>query len=163
MTQLTAEDYDTLSRELEALRSRHRVELEQHLRVARASGSPAADDDVLAVFEEAAIAEARIARLEALLQSASIVDGRAEFDGRAGLGSTLRVARPDGRMTEYVLVGRRHAGSGPHEVSSASPVGMALLGTGPGDVVHVVLPSGRRRSFRVMSVETTTYDAIRAA
>lgn len=163
MTQLTAQDYDALSRELEALRSRHRVELEQHLRDARASGSPADDDDVLNVLEEAAIAEARIARLEALMQSASVVDGRPDVDGGAGLGSTLRVAQPDGRMTEYVLVGRRHAGSGPREVSSASPVGMALLGTRAGDVVHVVLPNGRRRSFRVIAVETTSSDAIRAA
>jgi transcription elongation factor GreA len=162
-TQLTGADYDALTRELEALRSRHRVELEQHLRDARASGSPADDDDMLAVLEEAAITEARIARLQALLQSASIVDGSGAFDGRARLGCAVRVAAQDGRTRDYVLVGRQHAGSGRHEVSSASPVGMALLGARAGDVVEVVLPNGRRRSLEVLAVEMTALAADRAA
>lgn len=153
-TQLTGADYDAVVRELDALRSRHRVELERRLRDARAFGSPGDDDDVLAVLEDIAVEEARIAQLEALLRSASIVDGSAAFDGRAGLGCTVRVAEQNGRTTEYLLVGRRHAGSDPSEVSSASPVGMALLGARAGDVVDVVLPNGRRRSLEIVAVES---------
>lgn len=152
-TQLTGADYDAVVRELDALRSRHRAELEQRLRDARAFGSPADDDDRLAVFEDIAFEEARIAQLEGLLRSASVVDGRVAFDGRAGLGCTVRVSAQDGRTTDYVLVGRRHATSGPQDVSSASPVGMALLGTRVGDVVDVELPNGRRRSLEVLAVE----------
>jgi transcription elongation GreA/GreB family factor len=56
-------------------------------------------------------------------------------------------------VTDYVLVGRRRAGAGPREVSSASPVGMALLGSRAGDVVEVSLPNGRRRSLEILAVE----------
>jgi transcription elongation factor GreA len=152
MTELTTADYDALVSELEARRSRHRVELEQRLRDARAFGSPADDDDVLVVFEDVAVAEARIAHLEAVLRSASIVDGRGAVDGRARLGSTVRVAGAGGRTADYLLVGRRHASSGPREVSSASPVGMALLGSRAGDVVEVVLPNDGRRTLEILAV-----------
>ena len=152
-TQLTGADYEAVVRELDALRSRHRVELERRLRDARALGSPADDDDVLAVFEDIAVERARIAQLEALLRSASIVDDRAAFDGRVGLGCMVRVSAQDGPTTDYVIVGRRHAMFGPQDVSSASPVGMALLGTRGGDVVDVMLPNGRPRSLEVLAVE----------
>ena len=162
-TQLTDADYDALVRELDALRCRHRVELERRLRDARAFGSPADDDDVLAVFEDIAVEEARIARLEALLRSASIVETEQSFDGRARLGCTVRVAGRDTALTDYVLVGRRLPSGGPGQVSSASPVGMALLGARAGDVVEVVLPDGRRRSLDVVAVETPRDDGVQAA
>jgi transcription elongation factor GreA len=151
--QLTGADYDAVARELDALRGRHRAELERRLRDAREFGSPADDDDVLAVFEDIAVEQARLAQLEALLRSASIVDGDAAADGHAGLGSTVHVRARDGRTMDFVLVGRRHATSNPQDVSSGSPVGMALLGTRAGDIVDIVLPNGRRRSLEVLSVE----------
>jgi transcription elongation factor GreA len=162
-TQLTGADYDALRRELDALRSRHRVELEQGLRDARVFGSPADDDEILAVFEEAAISEARIARLDALLQSASVVDGTSAFDGRAVLGCTVRVAEADGRELDYLLVGRRNPGSGPGDVSIASPVGTALIGARPGELVEVALPDGRRRSLAVLDVRIAAAADARAA
>jgi transcription elongation factor GreA len=159
-TQLTDADYDALLRELETLRSRHRADLERRLRDARAYGSPADDDDVLAVFEDVAVEEARIGRLEALLHSASVVvEPELPFDGRARLGCTVRVAGRDGVAIEYVLVGRRRAGAGARQVSSASPVGIALLGARAGDVVEVMLPDGRRRSLEILAVEAPRGDA----
>jgi transcription elongation factor GreA len=158
-TQLTGADHDALRRELDALRSRHRVELERGLRDARMFGSPADGDEILAVVEEAAVSEARIARLETLLRSASIVDGAGAFDGRAVLGCTVRVAQDDGREIDYLLVGRRHPGSGPGDVSIASPVGTALIGARPGEIVEVALPDGRRRSLVVLDVRMAAADA----
>ena len=158
-TQLTGADFDALRSELDALRSRHRAELEQRLRDARMFGSRADGDEILAVVEEAAISEARIARLETLLQSASIVDGASGFDGRAVLGCTVRVAEDDGREMDYLLVGRRTGSSGPGDVSIASPVGSALLGARPGEIVEVALPNGRRRSLVVLDVRMAAADA----
>ena len=43
----------------------------------------------------------------------------------------------------------------PHEVSLASPVGTALVGTRSGDVVQVDLPSGDRRTLRVLEVDVS--------
>jgi transcription elongation GreA/GreB family factor len=68
-----------------------------------------------------------------------------------------------GRESEYVLIGRRGDASGRHEVTMASPVGEALWGARRGDVVDVVLPSGRSRTLRVVDVVHTSTEAVRAA
>jgi transcription elongation factor GreA len=149
---LTAADYAELMRELDELRGRHRNELAQRLRDARDFGSPGDDDDRLTAFEDAAIDQARIAHLEQLAQSASVVDTGSSTGEVAGLGSTVRVADEAGGTIEYELVGRRVAGSTPRQVSLASPVGRALVGARPGDVAHVALPSGRARALRVLEV-----------
>ena len=67
---LSAADYAALMRELDDLRSRHRGEVSQRLRDARDYGSPGDDDDRLAIREDAAFAEARIAQLKHLARFA---------------------------------------------------------------------------------------------
>ena len=150
--QLSPADYAELMRELDELRSRHRGELAQRLRDAREFGSPGDDDDRLAVFEDAAVVEARIAQLEHLARWATVVAVADEADGAAALGSTVRVADEAGATMEFALVGRRAADSAPREVSLVSPVGKALLGVRAGDIAHVALPSGRVRLLRVLGV-----------
>src|SRR5215210_8380130 len=123
--QLSPADYAELMRELDELRSRHRGELAQRLRDARDFGSPGDADDRLAVFEDAAVDEARIAQLEQLARCAAVVAVGDDADGAAGLGSTVRVADEAGETMELALVGRRVADSAPREVSLGSPVGRA--------------------------------------
>ena len=59
-------EFDALVKELHELRSRYQHELADRLRVARASGSPGDNEDVLAVHEEVSVTAARIARLRIL-------------------------------------------------------------------------------------------------
>jgi transcription elongation factor GreA len=148
---LTQPDFDALVRELEALRSEHRDELARRLREARAFGGSTENDDLLAVAEDAAIDQARIAQLEELVRLAVVVDASGTGDG-AGLGSTVRVSDDAGRTSEYLLVGRRDEGSQRHEITMASPVGKALWGARRGDTVEAVLPSGRSRTLSVLDV-----------
>ena len=112
---------------------------------------------VLAVHEEVSVNAARIARLEELLRSAPIVDR--EFDGCVSLGCTVRVAGDGGRTAEYVVIGRRSEASARHEVSSGSPVGRALLGARPGQLVRVELPDGRHRSLLILDVTPSSIGA----
>jgi transcription elongation factor GreA len=150
---LTAADYAALVRELEALRARHRRDVAERLRIARGFSASPDDDDLLAVLEEAAIGQARIAQLDEVVRNASVVDSPAATDGAAGLGTFVRVIDDAGRTTDYELVGRRTSDSHRHAVSLSSPVGKALLGARSGDVVEAVVPSGRRRTLRVLDVE----------
>lgn len=127
---LTTADFEALVRELEVLRNRYREEFARNLRDARAFASAGEDDDVLTVFEEAVVEEARIAHLEEIARAASVVDDDdIVFDGRARLGCAVRVVDDRGRTNEYILIGRRLQGSPPDHVSLASPVGKALAGT----------------------------------
>jgi transcription elongation factor GreA len=143
-------EFDALVTELHELRSTYQRELADRLRDARVSGSPGDNEDVLAVHEEVSINAARIVRLEELLRSAPIVDR--EFDGCVSLGCAVRVVGDGGRTAEYVLIGRRSEGSARHEVSSGSPVGRALMGARPGQLVRVELPNGRNRTLRILDV-----------
>ena len=152
---MSSAEYAVLTRELESLRASHRSELAQELHDVRAHGTTSDDDDRLAVLEEAAIDRARIAQLEGLVRCATVLDDDAEFDGAAGLGSTVEVANETGRTTKYRLIGRRTSGSPAHEVTLGSPVGRALAGARTGDVVHVSLPNGRNRSLTVLDVSAS--------
>ena len=149
---LTAEDFEALVRELETLRERHRAAFARGLRDARMFGSPGENDDVLTVFEGAAVDEARIAQLEDLVRTATVVEAQAVFDGRAGLGCAVRVSDDRGRAKDYNLIGRRLHDSLPGDVSMGSPVGQALAGAAVGDTVRVSLPNGRERELRVLDV-----------
>jgi transcription elongation factor GreA len=153
-------EYAALTRELESLRASHRSELAQRLHDGRAHGTTSDDDDRLAALEEAAVDRARIAQLEELVRSATVLDDDAEFDGAAGLGSCVEVADETGRTTKYRLIGRRTSGSPAQEVSLGSPVGKALVGARTGDVVHVRLPNGRQRGLTVLGVTNDAADRI---
>ncbi len=149
---LSPHDFDEAVRELETLRSAHRADLAARLRDARDFGSPGDDDDRLAVLDDAAINRVRIARLERVVASATVIDGAVAGNGAVGLGCVVRVRDHTGRDVEYQLVGRRIADSGRTQVTPASPVGEALLGARSGDIVHVTLPNGRQRSLAVLAV-----------
>lgn len=149
---LSAADHAELMRELDELRSRHRGEVAQRLRDARDFGSPGDDDEELAIREDAAFAEARIAQLEHLVRFATVVAADEAVSGVAGLGSVVTVADELGGTMEFVLVGRRTADSTAGHVSLASPVGKALTGVRAGDVARVALPSGGIRVLSVLGV-----------
>lgn len=160
---LSAADHAELMRELDDLRSRHRGEVSQRLRDARDFGSPGDDDDRLAIREDAAVAEARIAQLEHLARFATVVARDEDVDGVAGLGSVVTVADERGGTIEFELVGRRTTDSKTGDVSSASPVGKALTGVRAGDVARVALPSGGMRVLSVLDVRTRSDATAEAA
>jgi len=149
---LSTTDHAELMRELETLRRRHRGELSQRLRDARDFGSPGDDDDRLAIREEVAFAQARIAQLEHLARVATVVAVEEEADGPTGLGSIVKVSDETGATNEFELVGRRTADSRPGDVSAASPVGKALTGVRAGDLARVALPNGEIRVLTVIDV-----------
>jgi transcription elongation factor GreA len=160
---MSGAEYAVLTRELERLRASHRSELARQLHDVRAHGTTSDDDDRLAVLEEAAIDRARIAQLEDLVRCATVLDDDAEFDGAAGLGSTVEVADEAGRTTKYRLIGRRTSESPAHDVSLGSPVGKALAGARTGDVVHVGLPNGRNRSLTVLDISASAVQRLAKA
>ena len=149
---LSAADYAALMRELDDLRKRHRGEVAQRLRDARDYGSPGDDDEELAIREDAAYTEARIAQLEHVARFATVVAAGEDVAGVAGLGSVVTVADEEGGTMQFELVGRRTADSKAGDVSLASPVGKALTGVRAGDVARVALPSGEIRVLSVLAV-----------
>jgi transcription elongation factor GreA len=151
---LTPADYEAAVRELESLRRAHRADIAERLRDAREFGTAVDDDDHLAVLEDSVVQRSKIAALERLIATATIVEGANGAPGAAALGSIVRVRDQAGKETEYELVGRRAEHAQRTQVTPGSPVGKALMGARAGDVVHVELPTGRTRALTVLDVMT---------
>ena len=64
--------------------------------------------------------------------------------GTITMGSNVRASDLDGKVHQFVLVSPLEAGANRGHISTASPVGIALLGRRVGDRVEIETPSGRR-------------------
>ncbi len=152
---ITAGHERALRAELDRLRHRLEAEFTERLRDARSFGPPDANDDYLQIKEEEAVLAAGIAHIAMLLETALVVDEAALESGIAALGSTVHVIDRDSRRRH------RYRLTGGHEpltlgvASAGSPMGRALMGRRPGDVVEVVLPRGRRRRLAIKAVEAS--------
>jgi transcription elongation factor GreA len=148
---LTRADYELHRDRLEELRRVRDRDLPQLLRDARSFVTSDAEEEIAQIREDHVFVEARIAHLSALLRDAQVIVD----DGAPGIVCPGRVME-----VEYTKSGTRAAyriaGAGgsvaPRTVSAGSPVGQAVIGRAPGDVVSVELPSGRAVELRIVSV-----------
>jgi transcription elongation factor GreA len=152
---LTREGEHALRATLRRLHHQLRVEFAARLSQARTFGEVAGNDDYLQTLEEAAVLRSRIARLEGLLDSATVVSGSSEGSGAVAIGSTVQVEDlASGAVQEHRLIGD-YEELRADAVSASSPVGRALTTRSPGDEVEVELPNGKSRSLRILAVESS--------
>lgn len=100
-------------------------------------------DDVTAVEYGRTLDE--VTRLKSALTEARPVDELPEDPRRVVLGDTVTVHLADGAAESYVVV---HPLEAPYDdvlISSASPLGRAVLGRRVGDEVDVIAPAGTYR------------------
>jgi transcription elongation factor GreA len=147
---LTNDGLQRAMSQLEFLRTVKRAEVAQYLHDAKESG------DVIdnAAYEEAksqhANLESRISELEQMLAHARLIDEVRSDE--VSLGSLVRLQTSSGRDYCYKLVGAFEADPGAGRISNESPVGRALLGHKPGDLVIVSTPGGVKE-YTIISIE----------
>jgi transcription elongation factor GreA len=153
-TVITRSGLARLSDELERLKGDGRNEIAARLKRAVANETNHAENaDYLAVRDDQAILERRIAQLEDRLLSAQLTEPDAE-NGRVDVGERVRLRALDsGKRLEVELVGRLEADPASGRISIASPLGKAILGLRRGDIADVDTPRGRLR-FKVLAVTT---------
>lgn len=147
---LTREAYRKVQDELERLRAERR-EYGERLRGAREFGEPGANDELMAIREDEAVVEARLARLEAILGRAEIVDDAAS-GGRVAIGSMVTLLDHASGRTESYLIDGAHGSVASNVISALSPMGDALIGSERGAVIRVDLPRGRVRTLTILDV-----------
>jgi transcription elongation factor GreA len=143
-TQLTRETYDRLMAELEDLTTRGRNEVATTIEAARALGDLSENGDYHAAKDTQGKMESRIRQLQALLKTATVVEGDAS-DGSVSAGSTvtLRYDGDDEDDVQRYFVGSIEERRGDMPVVSPSaPLGKALLGKRAGDSVEYEAPGG---------------------
>ena len=148
---MTSAAYERLQSEVELLETEGRREKADKIGVARDYGDLKENAEYHAAKEDAAMLEAKIARMRDQLRSAEIVE--AAHGGAAGMGSTVTwVDEASGKETTFKLVPGVEASPGNGFLSIDSPVGGALSGSKPGDTRTLSTPRGPR-TIRVLAVE----------
>ena len=139
----------TLDRELKR-------ELPKEIQLARELGDLRENAEYQAAKERQRFVEARISMLRTRVSEISLMNLDKLPHDRAALGSTLRLREPEGGDVVYRLVMPEDADPGKGWISTASPIGRALVGKEVGDDVTVPTPSGVR-AFEIIEL-TTIHD-----
>jgi transcription elongation factor GreA len=147
--ELSADAHARMAAELDELTRVRRPEVVARIKAARELGDLRENAEYHAAREEQSFLEGRVQLLEQRLRNAVIVT--AEAASGAGLGSRVTI-EAGGETLTYTLVGSAEANAGAGRISTASPVGAALLGSSAGSEVIVRTPRGDVH-YRVVSVE----------
>ena len=151
-TKMTAEAHERLKEEIAKLEGEGRREKAERIGIAREWGDLKENAEYHAAKDDAAMLEARIARMRDQLRSAEIVEA-AEGGAPAGMGSTVTYTdEKSGKEVSFTLVPGVDAKPTEGRLSIDSPMGRALAGATPGDTRTLETPTGPR-SVRVVSVE----------
>ena len=149
---LTQQGYAELKAELDTLKSK-RLQAIDEMRSAAADKDFRENAPLEAAREQRGHIEGRIGKLEETLKSATIIDSEQKVTLKIGIGD--RVVLRDlasGEELRYTIVSPREVDPTQGKISSASPIGRALIGQGQGEVVEVVAPAGKLR-YQVKQVE----------
>jgi transcription elongation factor GreA len=149
---VTREGYDRLQEELRELTEVRRPNVIAAVAEARSHGDLRENSAYDAARHDQAMTEKRIADIEHMLRSASILeeDEIAREPGVVGLGSTV-VVDFDGEDERYTIVGAIEARPAEGLISNESPIGKALIGKRTGERAVVAAPGGET-SLTIKSV-----------
>lgn len=153
---LTLEGKAKLEAELAELKSTKREEIAEKIKVARSYGDLSENSEYDEAKNEQAIVEARIAKLEATLKNAVIVEGESAMkvdEDRIRLGTHITVLDVEtGERMGYDIVSSIEADPMNGKISDDSPLGSAVLGKKSGETVEVEAPIGILK-YEILAVE----------
>jgi len=149
---LSQEKYDELKSELEYLRSTGRKKVLTDLEYAKSLGDLSENAEYHEARSKQAELEDRVAILETLLKSASIVSHK-DTD-IVSMGSMVVVRKKDDKEdTKLEIVGTEEADLGKGKLSNKSPLGQAIMGKRKGDTATLKKPNGDEVFYTVVSVK----------
>lgn len=140
-TFLTADAREKLASELEHLKTAGRREIEERIAEARSHGDLRENADYDAAKNDQGLMEARIRKLQHLLDTAEVRD--VADTGVVEVGSVVEVRDEDGETMEYFVAPQENKVAGLLLASPTSPLGRALLGATAGETVEYEAPAGR--------------------
>ncbi len=144
---LTADGYEQLKSRLQLLK-KDEVRIAEEIHLAAADKDVRENAPLEAAREQQGHVQSRIRELEATLKGAAIMPsgGKLQENTTIKLGDWVQLKdMATGEETRYRLVGPSEANPLEGKISSASPVGKALLSQAPGQEVAVATPGGTQR------------------
>lgn len=140
---LSKERIRELEKELTDLKNNGRKHMAERIAEARSHGDLSENAEYDAAKEEQGLFELKISKLEELLSRARVIDTSNMPKDQAHILSTLKVKNLNNAKTfTYTLVSPEEADLEKGKISITSPVGQALMGVKPGQVVQAKVPAG---------------------
>ncbi len=142
---VTKEGFIKLKEELERLKRVDRAQAIQALNEAAAHGDISDNADYRVAKERREFVDGRIKELDDKLARAQVIDTKDLNTDRVVFGCTVLLGEVESeRKLKYQIVGADEADIRAGRISVNAPVAKALIGRQVGDVVQVVVPSGRK-------------------
>ncbi len=143
-TQLTQEGYDEIIKEIKQLEEVKLPEVITRVETARQYGDLSENAEYHSAKEDQELTETRIGDLKAILDNATIVKQTGKTSA-VGMGSQVTVHATSSKSKKtlvFQMVGEYEADPKSGKISTASPIGKALMGKKKGDKVEVKTPAG---------------------
>jgi transcription elongation factor GreA len=139
--------------EISELERELKTELPKEIQRARELGDLRENAEYQAAKERQTFLQARIGMLKKRVGEIALMNFGKLPHGRAAFGSTVHLREANGDVVIYQLVMPEDADPDRGWVSTASPIGRAILGREEGDEVKVPTPSGTRE-FEIVKLIT---------
>ena len=148
---ITRAGYDRLNEELKRLQKKELPEVIKAIEVAREFGDISENAEYHAAKEKQGLIRAKITDLQVKLGEAKVMDPPPP-NGKVIFGSKVTIYDVDeDKELFYRIVGPYESDPEKGDISSASPIGQALLTKEEGDEVKLKTPSGLR-TLEIMEI-----------
>ena len=139
--------------EIRELEYELKTQLPKEIQKAREHGDLRENAEYKAAKERQSFLQARIGQLKRRVADLSLINLDKIPRDPAGLGSTVHMRESTGETLVFQLVMPEDSDGERGWISTASPIGRAIVGKEEGDEVHVRTPNGERL-FEVVKVKT---------
>lgn len=147
----TREDYEKLSAELNRLKTEGRDDIAEKIKEARSHGDLSENAEYDEAMNEQAKMEAEIAKLEADLRNAKILDEEELTTEVVHIGAKVKLLDMEyNEEVEYKILGKSDLENG--IISDLSPVGSAVMNKKVGDIADVHTPSGKIIKMQILAI-----------
>ena len=149
--EFTREGYEKLAQELEYLKTEGRNKAAEDIKEARSHGDLSENAEYDEAMNEQAKMEAEIAKLEADLRNAKILDEAGLSTDVVLIGSKVKLLDMEyNEEVEYKILGKSDLENG--IISDLSPVGSAVMNKKVGDIADVHTPSGKVIKMQILAI-----------
>lgn len=139
----TEEGLRNLKAELDQLRDVERPKASQAIAEARDKGDLSENAEYDAAKEAQGLLELKIAKMEALLANARVIDESQLDTSKVLVLSTVKIKnKANNSMMTYTLVAESEADLKTGKISVNSPIGKGLLGKSVGEIAEIKVPNG---------------------
>lgn len=149
---LTYEGLKKLEEELEQLRGPKRMAVKERIKAALSHGDITENSEYDEAKNEQAYIEGKIAKIEAMLKNARVIDEEDVSTEKVSIGSKVKLRDLDtNEENVFTIVGSTEANPAESKISNVSPIGSALIDKKKGDVIEVTVPDGILK-FKILKI-----------